>query len=56
MQPENAGVPGFIRQRQLRDDLSQAASSRASSVSNSKHNCAASSCGSQFVICGKMVR
>jgi hypothetical protein len=30
--------------------------SRASSVSNSKRNCAASSSGSQFVICGKIVR
>ena len=33
-----------------------AASSRASSLVNSKHNCAPSSLGSQLVICGKMVR
>jgi hypothetical protein len=35
---------------------SQAASSRLISVSNSKRSCAPSSSGSQFVICGKMVR
>ncbi len=34
----------------------QAASRRRTSVSNSKRNCAASSSGSQFVICGKTVR
>jgi hypothetical protein len=35
---------------------SQAASSRLISASNSKRSCAPSSSGSQFVICGKMVR
>ena len=34
----------------------QAASRRRSSVSNAKRNCAASSSGSQFVICGKTAR
>jgi hypothetical protein len=34
----------------------QAASSRLISVSNAKRSCAPSSSGSQFVICGKMVR
>jgi hypothetical protein len=34
----------------------QAASSRLISVSNAKRYCAPSSSGSQFVICGKMVR
>ena len=37
-------------------DAAQAAFSRAISVSNAKRNCAASSSGNQFVICGKIVR
>lgn len=39
-----------------RCDQNQAASSRLISASNSNRSCAPSSSGSQFVICGKMVR
>ena len=47
------GVTGFGGVEFSRD---QAASSRASSVSNSRRNRLASLSGSQLAICGKMVR
>jgi hypothetical protein len=56
-----SAVPHYGRWQRTRSPSSllsgfQAASNRLISVSNSNRSCAPSSSGSQFVICGKMVR